>query len=207
MITQLISLGLLMLFSVMLPGPDFALVAKNTLLHSRKSGIFTTIGITSAVLVHLSYCILGFAVIISNNLIIFSLIKYVGAGYLIYLGITSLLAKQLQQQVNQQEDKKYDLAAWAAFRQGFLCNLLNPKATLFFLVMFTVVINPQTPTFWMCIIAVEMVLIVLTWFTILTIIFSHPTIVAILRKAEKYIAKLLGISLVSFGLVIALARH
>jgi RhtB (resistance to homoserine/threonine) family protein len=208
MLAQLLSLGLIMLFAIMLPGPDFALVTKNTLFHSRRAGIFTTVGIASAVLVHLSYCILGLAIIISKNLLLFNVIKYVGAGYLIYLGVMTLRAKPSSQQFgHQQSIRKKELSRRVAFRQGFLCNLLNPKATLFCLALFTVIIDPHTPTSWMIVLGGEMLLIVLAWFTFLTIILSHPKVTAVLERAEKYIAKVLGIFLVGFGVMLAFLKQ
>src|SRR5580658_8331862 len=93
MLTQFVTIGILMLFSVMLPGPDFALVTKNTFLHSRRSGLFTSLGIGAAILVHITYCALGLAFVIANSPILFSIIKYIGSAYLIYLGMTSILSK------------------------------------------------------------------------------------------------------------------
>ena len=82
-----------MLFAVMLPGPDFALVTKNTLLHSRRSGFFTSLGVSASNLVHITYCAFGLAIVIANSLLLFSIIKYIGAAYLIYLGLRSFLSK------------------------------------------------------------------------------------------------------------------
>ena len=60
---QLVTIGLLMLFASILPGPDFALVTKNTVLYSRRSGIYTAFGISCAVLIHIAYCGLGLAIV------------------------------------------------------------------------------------------------------------------------------------------------
>ncbi|MBV8801940.1 MAG: LysE family translocator [Gammaproteobacteria bacterium] len=204
MITQCITVGLLTLFSAMLPGPDFAIVTKNTLLHSRRSGIFTSLGIGSAILIHMTYCALGLAIIIYDSLLLFNIIKYIGSAYLIYLGITSLLSKIPEKIVTKENKiKKLDLSPFVSFRQGFLCNLLNPKATLFFLALFTMVIKPNTPFYWMVIYSCEIVLVAVIWFSMYTYILSHPRVTNILERAEKYIAKLLGIFLIFFGTALA----
>lgn len=208
MIAQFFSLGLLMLFSAMLPGPDFAIVTKNTVLHSRRAGFFTTFGIGAAIIVHLTYCVLGLALIISQSILLFNTIKFVGAGYLIYLGIQSLLTKQVQSvSAMPQMQKKTTLSAWVAFRQGFFCNLLNPKATLFFLALFTIIIKPETPLIWEVIYAVEMLVIAMGWFCTLTMILSHPRVMQLLDRAEKYIMKVLGVFLVGFGVALAFVRR
>lgn len=75
MVSLFFTIGFLMLFAVMLPGPDFALVTKNTLLHSRRAGVFTTLGIGTANLIHMTYCSLGLAIVIANSLFLFSVIK------------------------------------------------------------------------------------------------------------------------------------
>lgn len=206
MLTQFFTIGILMLFSAMLPGPDFALVTKNTLLHSRRAGLFTTLGIASAVIIHITYCTLGLAIVISNSLLLFSIIKYIGACYLFYLGINSLFAKQKKNILSAKQTRISEISNLTSFRQGFLCNLLNPKATLFFLALFTMIIKPGTPRVWMGIYAVEMLMIVVAWFCTLALILSHPRVTRLLERSEKYIAKLLGVFLIGFGIVLVLVK-
>lgn len=202
--TELFTIGLLILMAVMLPGPDFALVTKNSLLHSRRSGIFTTLGIGTANLIHMGYCSLGLAIVISNSLLLFGLVKYIGAIYLVYLGMTSLFAKESEQLLPANNQlQKSTISDFASFRQGFLCNLLNPKATLFFLALFTTVIRPETPTYWVLVFIFEMLVIAMLWFITLTFILSHPMVLALLERAEKYIAKTLGVFLIGFGVALA----
>lgn len=205
MLAQFFTIGLLMLLSAMLPGPDFALVTKNTILHSRRAGLYTSLGIGSAILVHITYCALGLAIVISQSILLFNIIKYIGAIYLIYLGITSLLAKHadLGTGSTQKILQKTKMSNLTAFRQGFLCNLLNPKATLFFLALFTMIIKPETPVLWELLYAAEMFIIITVWFCSLTILLSHPRVLRLLNKIEKYISKALGVFLIGFGVALA----
>lgn len=208
MLTQFFTIGLLMLFSSMLPGPDFALVTKNTLLHSRRAGLWTSLGVGIAILVHITYCMFGLALVISQSILLFNIIKYIGAAYLIYLGVMSLLAKQPARTTTTTDEKtKLTLSDFAAFRQGLLCNLLNPKATLFFLALFTVIIKPGTPISWEVLYAVEMFTIITAWFVGLTFLLSHPKVVGLLNDVEKYISKVVGIFLIGFGTALAFIKH
>lgn len=208
MITQFFSLAFIALFGAMLPGPDFAIVTKNTILHSRKSGYFTSLGIGSGTIIHMSYCLLGLALVISESILIFNIIKYIGATYLIYLGITALLAKKQNKiATSTQPQVKKQISAFTAFKQGFLCNLLNPKATLFFLSLFTVLIKPETPLSWQIIFASEVTIIGTLWFCFLSNVFSHPAIKVLLEKAEKYIEKVLGGFLIFFGIALAFVKN
>ena len=207
MLQQLFTIGLLMLFTSMLPGPDFALITKNTLLYSRRSGFFTTLGIGCAALVHVSYCALGLAVIICNSLLLFNIIKYIGACYLIYLGINCLLAKHLKQKSPAKKDiKNISISNLISFRQGFFCNLLNPKASLFFLALFTVIIKQTIPIFWLIFYALEIFFIITIWFSSLVLILSHPRMTCLLKETEKYITKILGVFLIGFGVILAFAK-
>lgn len=203
MLTQFFSIAFISLLGAMAPGPDFAIVTKNTLVHNKQAGFFTALGIGAAILVHMSYCVLGLAWVISSSHLIFNSIKYLGAGYLIYLGWQSFSTKEtstlFEIPSGSAEKKQTD---FTAFKQGFLCNLLNPKATLFFLSLFTVVIKPNTPFFWQLIYALEICLLATAWFCCLTMILSHPTIQRILEKSEKYIVKLLGLFLIGFGITL-----
>ena len=145
--TEFFAISLLILLAAISPGPDFAMVTKNSLMYSRRAGTFTAAGVASSLLIHGTYCILGLAIIISKSLLAFSVIKYLGAGYLIYIGIKSLLAKRENLELKSIHHKKHSISNWQAFRQGLLCNLLNPKAIMFLLAFFTLVVKPGAPLY------------------------------------------------------------
>jgi len=190
----------------MLPGPDFALVMQNTLLHSRRSGLYTAFGIATATLVHMSYCILGLAIVISESVLLFNLIKYIGGFYLIYLGITALFSKSPTNTLNTvTSTEQKPLSSLKAFSQGFLCNLLNPKATLFFLALFTLVIKSDTANFIAIVYVLEIFIIVYVWFFTLAMLLAHPFILKYFNKVKFFIPKILGIYLIGFGIVLVFA--
>src|SRR5690606_13661639 len=106
---------------------------------------WTALGVGSGILLHVAYSLLGIGLIVSQSIVLFNLFKWLSAAYLIYLGVQALRARPAV---------VTDLAAGApvvarsarrAFVTGFITNGLNPKATLFFLSLFTVVIDPHTP--------------------------------------------------------------
>ncbi len=212
MSTQFISLGMLVLLCAMLPGLDFAIVTKNTLLYSRRAGLLTAMGVGIAILVHVTYCVLGLAVVIKHSLWLFSLIKYIGAMYLVYLGVMTLRSPVASLPKASHEAALpikvcTDIPRWIAFRQGFLCNLLNPKAMLFMLSLFTVIVHAHTPPFVLALYAVEVSLITGGWFCALVLFLSLPAVTRMLARAEKYIAKLLGGFLIVLGVILADIPH
>ena len=203
---EFLSITFLIMLAAISPGPDFALTVRNSL-YSREVGTLTALGITAGLLVHASYCILGFALVISKSILLFNVIKYLGASYLIYLGIKGLMTKKSDLNLAVENDGKKRITLFQAFSQGFLCNVLNPKAVLFFLAFFTLIIQPSMPLKVEIGYAFEIALIHFIWFSILAYLFSHHRIKASLGRVQYYITKALGGFLVLFGLRIAFLAH
>ena len=100
---EFMTISLIITLAVMSPGPDFAIVSRNALRYSQKTGLFTAMGIACGSLFHASYCILGFAIVISKSILLFNIIKYIGASYLIYIGIKGLLEKKTSSNIEAQK--------------------------------------------------------------------------------------------------------
>ena len=202
-----LSLGIIILLCCLSPGPDFVLVTKNTLEGSRRLGIYTGFGIASACLVHTLYNILGIGILIKSHPEIFIVIQYIGAIYLIYIGILGIkstisigLKSYTEKKYNYKENIK--LTNYLAWKQGILCNLLNPKAYLFFISIFTILINPKSLGILSAIvITIEIFLIVFIWFTLLSIIYSHRILIKIYKKFNLLIDLILSIILISLGIL------
>jgi len=197
------TVALLNLLAAMSPGPDFVMTVRNSLCYSRRAGIFTSLGISMALGIHLLYCAAGVGFLISKSIVLFSIIKFLGAGYLIYMGIGSIITKGSKIDVNA-ERSKADLTRLQAFRMGFLTNVLNPKATLFFLSLFTFVIGSSTPVYIVLTISAVIIITAFTWFSIVSIFLAQPNIQRIFLKYEKGINFTLGGFLILLGVKIAL---
>jgi RhtB (resistance to homoserine/threonine) family protein len=196
------TVALLNLLAAVSPGPDFVMTVRNSLCYSRRSGIFTSLGISMALGVHLFYCAAGIGYIISTSIVLFTLIKILGACYLIYLGIVSFLPKGSKLDLKEERTGP-DLTRLQAFRMGFLTNVLNPKATLFFLSLFTFVIGNSTPVYIIFTISAIIIITALSWFTIVSIFFTHQSVQRVFLKYERSINRTLGGFLVLLGIKIA----
>lgn len=130
------------LFAVISPGPDFAVVTRNSMMLSRRAGILTAVGIGGGILVHVSYTLIGIGLIIQQSLWLFNMIKLIGAAYLIWLGVKMVRAKPTSA---QPDTGIASVSDWIVLRTGFLNNALNPKATVFIVSLFMQVLSPQTP--------------------------------------------------------------
>jgi|SRR3989338_9496001 len=201
-LTLFIAVGIISLLAAMSPGPDFAVVTKNSLFGSRITGLYTAIGVGLGIFLHVTYSLVGIGVVISQSIVLFSVIKYIGALYLLYLGYQLLKAKREGQEVNQ-KNPTVNISAWAALREGFLTNALNPKATLFFLSVFTQVVEPQTPLFIQAALGTEVAVIVGLWFVALTLFITHSPIKHMFSKVHYYLMKVMGGALVLLGVKLA----
>jgi RhtB (resistance to homoserine/threonine) family protein len=194
---------LLNLLAAISPGPDFIMTVKNSLRYSRRSGIFTGLGIGLGLSVHIIFWAAGIGYIISKSIIVFSIIKFLGAAYLIYIGISSILAKGSKLEITEEKNTT-DLTRFQAFRMGFFTNVLNPKATLFFLSIFTLVLSPTTPTYIILFLAFIIISTGITWFTIVSIFLTQQKVQRVFLKFEKPINRSLGGLLILIGIKVAL---
>ncbi len=194
---------LLNLLAAVSPGPDFVMTVRNSLCYSRRSGIYTSIGIVAGLTIHLFYCAAGIGYIISKSEVLFTLIKIVGAGYLVYMGISSFLSTKSKLDLSG-ESAGPDLTGFQAFKMGFLTNVLNPKATLFFLSLFSFVIGSSTPVYIVLIISLIIMLTALAWFIIVSVFFTQRKVQTAFLKYEVVINRFLGGFLVLLGIKVAL---
>jgi RhtB (resistance to homoserine/threonine) family protein len=186
------------------PGPDFFLVIKNAARYPRLAAMMTSLGVVCGVITHMSYCVAGLAVVITTTPWLFSLLKYVGAAYLIWVGIQALFSRT-NSKMNLDNLTQQPVKLHKAFVQGYLCNLLNPKATLFFLAMFTQVLQVDSSLgekFWYASIIVCLSMI---WWPLLVILIQSGPVRRGLAKAQKLIDKLLGGVLIALGIKVALS--
>jgi threonine/homoserine/homoserine lactone efflux protein len=112
-----------------IPGPDTLYILGNSIAKGRKAGILAVLGIITGCLVHVSAAALGLSVILARSAAAFEIVKYAGAMYLAFLGITVLLSKEPLLEATVAQEKNLG----RIYYQGFLTNLLNPKVALFFL--------------------------------------------------------------------------
>ncbi len=203
-LTEFLTVAVIHLLAVISPGPDFAMISRNSLVYSRKTGIYSSLGLALGILVHVSYSLVGIGLIISRSIVIFSAIKFLGAGYLIYIGYKALKTKSHNLESKIFEQKK-DLTKNAAIKTGFLTNVLNPKATLFFLSLFTQVISPSTPIRIQLLYGLEMVTMTFVWFSFVAIVLSHSAVQARFASVHHHVERFFGVILIALGIKVALS--
>ncbi len=199
-----ITVATIHLLAVMSPGPDFLMVSRNSLVYSRGVGINSAIGLGLGILVHVVYSLIGIAWLISQSVLLFSIIKYIGAAYLIYIGYKSLRSRKMQVSRNA-TDNKNEISKFAAIRMGFLTNVLNPKATLFFLALFTQVIDPTTPLVVQALMGLEMAVVTFLWFAVVAVLLSHKRVQSKFAVMQHRVEQVFGVLLIALGVKVAVS--
>ena len=130
-----LSLTLIHLLAAASPGPDFLLVTRESLVNGRRAGLLTSVGISLGLAVHVSYSATGVAALVAHSPALLTAVEMLGACFLIYLGARSLRAQRSPPP--PEGIAAMDVRTSKLLLRGFLCNLLNPKAPLYFLALFT----------------------------------------------------------------------
>jgi len=189
------------LLAGMSPGPDFFLVMKNSLGYGRKVGIASALGIAAALAVHASYTILGLAIIIRSFHYIFIIIQILGAIYLAYLGVCTLLStfKCIKLELDTVAQSTNHKSCLEGFVNGFVCNILNPKAIIFFLSIFSQFMAPGTLRWVEWVYGIEVVLVIGAWFVLLSRLISSNVIFSFYQKCRIWLESFFGVILICYA--------
>ncbi|MBU2924301.1 LysE family translocator [Colwellia sp. 1_MG-2023] len=194
------------LLAVASPGPDFAIILKQSIRYDRRIAIFTSLGIGTGILLHVIYSLVGVGVIIASDERLFTALKYIAASYFCYIAWHGLRAKKPLNTVNDvnvsmlSDEKKP--SAKNAFFTGFLINGLNVKATLFFVSVYSVVISPETPFSIKLGYGLYMAIATAIWFVFLSYLLTHHKMRNFLQIKGYLIDRLMGLVLLLLAIQI-----
>lgn len=195
------------LLAVASPGPDFAIIVKQSITQPRSIVCWTAFGLALGILVHVTYSLLGIGFIISQSIVLFTTMKLIGAGYLLFIGWKSLTARKIDHVVPASASVRPPMSTWAALKVGFLCNALNPKATLFFVALFTQVIDPSTPVVVQVLYGLYMSFATFMWFSMLGSVLTLQILRRNINVFHVWAERVMGAVLIALGLKVALATR
>lgn len=201
-IAKLTSVAAISLLAAISPGPDFAVLTRNCMKGTFRTGFLTALGITTALFIHITYCLLGIALIIQESPALFNLLKYLGAAYLFYLGI--LMLKEKTSPEGTPEVAAITKKKRNPFLSGFLCNLLNPKATLFVLSLFAQFVDPNTHFLSKLLLGGVFALVTFSWFLFLSYLITHRMLQKHFARFQFFITKGMGGILCVLAIYVAL---
>ncbi len=188
------------------PGNDMVFVATYATNQGIKAGIWASLGIALGCIVHISAAVLGISAIIAQSAFLFDLIKYLGAAYLIYIGLKTIFSKADNFDI---EKKNSVISNWGILEQGIFTNILNPKVALFFLAFLPQFTTPQYQPVWL------QILILGIWFNIsgtlvnCAVAFAFGKASSFLKKYPNFTNwqnKFTGFILVGLGLRVAFMK-
>ncbi|MEX2476325.1 LysE family translocator [Marinobacter sp.] len=187
---EFLTVALVHLLAVASPGPDFAVMLRQALCQNRRNALLTAAGIGVGILVHVTYSLLGIGLLIQQSLLLFNVLKVVGALYLTWIAIQCLRSRAGGIHV-ESENSPLQTGS-AAFRLGFLTNALNPKATLFFVSLFSVIISPGTPIALQTLYGLYMALATGLWFALVATFFTLPRVRRGFNRFGHWLDRMMG---------------
>ncbi|MGA7725286.1 MAG: LysE family translocator [Opitutaceae bacterium] len=209
--SQFLKIAVAHMLAVASPGPDFAMVVRQSLTHGRRAAVWTSIGIGSAILVHVTYALLGIGILLRTYPVAFTAIKFLGAGYLAWIGVKGLMSRPRHEVSEAPFGSKgaaaraAEPAAHAAWTTGFLTNVFNPKATLFFVAIFASVIDPATPKVIQGAYGLWMSASTMAWFVTVSLFFTRESVRSAFQRGGYWIDRAMGAVLIALAAALALA--
>lgn len=200
--------GLMLAFGInaVLPGADFAMVLRQSVVHGRRAALLTSAGIATSILVHGTYTLLGVGVIVGQSLLLFTILKWAGAAYLVWLAVSALRSPP-PQPPDVLEGPSAKNGDFSAFALGFLTNLLNPKAVLFFLALFTSLVSAHTDGQVKVIYVGSMSLMLFAWFALVSVFFTTAAVRQGFFRVGRWFNRVTGITFLALAVRVALAQQ
>ena len=195
---EFFTVAILHLFAVASPGPDFALVTRQSLRFNRKVAIWTSLGIGVGILFHSLLAITGLVLLITSNELFSTILKIIGSLYLLYLGVNSILGSKGLGNI-EQENTNTD--KFNGFLAGLITNVTNIKAILFFITVFSVVIGTGN-NLYLLLYGAYMALATFIWFSIISYVFTSEVFKNKFSSFLGLFEKIIGFVLILLSLQI-----
>ena len=188
------------------PGPDFLLVTKNALLYPKKLALATAFGVVTGCFFHATYCILGLALIITQSTVLYSIIKYLGACYLIYLGLKGLGSHRIKS-MQKPGASEINKTVLKAYMEGVLCNALNPKLAVFLLSLFTQFVSINASVSDKVVVAGVFIGESVLYWPLLVLFLQSPSIRSLFDRSQAAISRIFGTLLIALGIRVLVSDH
>jgi RhtB (resistance to homoserine/threonine) family protein len=195
------ALAIVHLLAVIAPGPDFAVAVRQTVRYGRRAGIYTALGIGAGMSVHLIYTLVGVGALLHASPQLMNIAKWIGAAYLVYLGIKFLGAKKADPGavIVAEGESVVRQRPLQSFGIGFMTNATNPKATLFFLAVFTTIVSAQTPLSVQILYGAWMATVNAAWFVLVSLAFSARVVRERFLRSSHWFERVMGVLLIGFA--------
>jgi len=193
---------------IVIPGPDTAVVTKNVLVHGRRAAFGTSIGVSAGLSVWTLAAAVGVASVVRASAVAFTVLKLVGALYLVWLGLQALRAARHAESGTRRAVNKPAMGALGGFRQGFLSDLANPKIGIFFTSLLPQFVDPGHPVL-LPFLALGGVFVLMTvlWLSAYCLIAARAAATLQRPRVKAAMDRFTGIVLIALGLRLAIERR
>jgi len=193
--------SMLLVFTVAIisPGPNFIFVVNRSLTDSRRIGFYSAFGVATGSGIFAIAGLLGLLVLITTLPFFSSFIRYLGGGYLLYLGVTMLLRCRQPLPTSVKNEGTGATSPQKAYWAGLMTNLTNPKAWAFYLSLFTLMIENHYPYWAKVFLAISMFSISFCWYALMAMMISDRRIQGRFLRIQPLVKSVLGSLLILFG--------
>ncbi len=190
------------------PGNDTIFILSRSIAQGRKAGIVSALGIGTGSIVHTLLAAFGLSLIIAESIVIFNIIKYAGAAYIIYIGLKMLFGKSQMNTDLPASNKSADYVK--IYRDGIITNVLNPKVALFFIAFLPQFIDPNLRNTILPFLTLGITFITTgTIWCLILAVFASAFFIKLKdnKRISVYINKFCGITLIGLGIKVALTER
>jgi len=192
---------------VVVPGPDMALVARNTLAGGRSAGLRTATGTLLGLSIHAGAALVGLSVVIAASATAFNMVKLAGAAYLIWLGLETLWTTRKRDVLDVSRSPSLPRVAAAPLVQGILTNVLNPKLAVFFLSFLPQFVDPSMPaTPQILLLASTFIAMGAIWLVLYVVAIDQLSGVLTRPAVKRWLDRVIGTTLVALGIRLAIGE-
>jgi len=198
------------LLVIIAPGPDTVLVTKNAVLHGRDAALGTSLGVNAGLLIWTVAAAFGLAAVVRESAVAFTILKLVGAAYLVWLGVQALRAARRHPAHDpaSRRDPSRRVGAMLGFRQGLLSNLANPKIAVFFTSLLPQFVSPREPVLVpFLLLGGLFVVMTLVWLCGYAFLAARISRVLTRPRVKATLDRVTGIVLIGLGIRVALERR
>jgi RhtB (resistance to homoserine/threonine) family protein len=189
------------------PGNDTIYILSRSIAQGRIAGIMSVLGIATGSLIHTTFAAVGLSIIISKSILLFNIIKYVGAAYLVFIGLKMFFSKQPRLEINNisQKEEKFKV-----YYQAVLTNVSNPKVALFFISFLPQFINPVYENSYISFLLLGLTFTITgtTWCFVLA---NFASYISNGLRRNKFLAvilnKVCGATLIGLGIKLAFSKN
>lgn len=205
-VAEIIAVAVITVLAVISPGADFAVTVRNSYLHGRAAGLLTAVGISLGVLVHVAYTMLGVGLLLSGTPALFTVVKIVGACYLVWIGYRTFSARAEEiDTATGDADAEPRASRLQSLRTGFLTTALNPKTVLFVVSTYSQVVHRDTPLAQQAGYGFFMAFAHLVRFGLAAGLFSAPALRSRVLRRRKALDRSVGAVLMALGVSLVFA--